>query len=619
MSFKEISSDILVIHQNRIIFSSGKGHLTQHSKISATVTQVLTLFSQKIMKGERIHFIRFEKHRMIFLFPQDRKDDTLVAIVLIPFQRSARQVIPAMAIILRMLEDFLEGKILDVQNKQLDCFYQILSNPDESLFVVPRSAEGILSALVILTAFAHDMQYGIQQIVSNIIFVDPNNQQQISEIINKSLTTRILSFVNLPEAEQNDNILIFGLETPLRQYFSALQDEKIYDVISRIFGEQSNAAKMRKFIANEEAQEIAQSVSLFPESEDDFTRNEILLNTVIQPGKDIIVTMSTPVMQKMRKLSISTPSLEAPIIKETSDLPDDLTELTLKLEEDVSEIDEQKASTPEIEIHPIIDLEAEPDAVPISIRNSISKPIETTSAGMISDSLLAQLDERRKEGYEYRFNLLPLVLDAAPYELNVPETLNLPYDPSEITIRIYPDSENHFIFHILTINSRLNALKDSLEDLSVRIGGEIHLREDYVSVIGPIEKKQMTLRALLWLGIVEYLTQVEKKIQELSPHLQIPKEGSILIVPPKRDFVREKIPSKFKFFVEEAIIRTTIEQDALWTLGKAQEEILSLLINPLKRGDGVVFVSSNFNAEMEEIALFLLIISEICGIGFSRW
>jgi hypothetical protein len=100
---------------------------------------------------------------------------------------------------------------------------------------------------------------------------------------------------------------------------------------------------------------------------------------------------------------------------------------------------------------------------------------------------------------------------------------------------------------------------------------------------------------------------------ELTPQFDIPKEGSILIVPPKRDFVREKIPSKFKHYVEEAIIRTTTEQDEICTLGKAQEEILSQILDPLKQGDGVVFVASNFNAEMEEIALFLLIISEICG------
>ena len=43
------------------------------------------------------------------------------------------------------------------------------------------------------------------------------------------------------------------------------------------------------------------------------------------------------------------------------------------------------------------------------------------------------------------------------------------------------------------------------------------------------------------------------------------------------------------------------------------------MLTPLVRGEGVVFVASESNQEMEEIALFLLLISELCGIGFSRW
>ncbi|MHA2074768.1 MAG: hypothetical protein ACW97X_09130, partial [Candidatus Hodarchaeales archaeon] len=387
MSFQEISSDILVIHQNRIIFSSGKGHLTQHSKISATVTQVLTLFSQKIMKGERIHFIRFEKHRMIFLFPQDQKDDSLVAIVLIPFQRSARQVIPAMGIILRMIESFLHGEILDAQNKQLDCFYQILSNPEKSLIVVPRSPEGILSALVILTAFAHDMQYGIQQIIANIIFVDPKNPQVLSEIVQKSQNYRILSFIHLPEVEQNENIILFGLEAQLRQYFSALQDEQVYDVISRVFGEQSNAMRMRTFVANDEAREIAQSISLLPESEDEFIRKEILLNTVTHPGKDIIVTLSTPVMQKLRELSNSISPSENMAVEEVSELPEDLTELTLKIKEDRQEIEDTKELLTDTVVHPSIELIEDPDAIPTK-QTEVVPPIrvKTPNFESISDN-----------------------------------------------------------------------------------------------------------------------------------------------------------------------------------------------------------------------------------------
>ncbi|MHA2074006.1 MAG: hypothetical protein ACW97X_05265, partial [Candidatus Hodarchaeales archaeon] len=344
------------------------------------------------------------------------------------------------------------------------------------------------------------------------------------------------------------------------------------------------------------------------------------LNTVTHPGKDIIVTLSTPVMQKLRELSNSISPSETMAVEEVSELPEDLTELTLKIKEDRQEIEDTKELLTGTVVHPSIELIEDPDAIPTN-QTEVVPPIrvKTRSFESISDNLLVHLEETRRSGHEFRFEFTPLVLDAAPYELNIPETMKLQFNPSEITIRIYPDSDDHFIFHILTNTDRLSALKDSLEDLSVRIGGETHLKENHISLVGPIEKRQMVIRSLLWLSVVEYLTQVEKKMLELTPQFDIPKEGSILIVPPKRDFVREKIPSKFKHYVEEAIIRTTTEQDEICTLGKAQEEILSQILDPLKQGDGVVFVASNFNAEMEEIALFLLIISEICGIGFSRW
>ncbi|MFX0181707.1 MAG: hypothetical protein ACFE95_01395 [Candidatus Hodarchaeota archaeon] len=608
----EASSDILVIHQNRIIFSSGEGLLTQHSKISAQVTQVLTLFSQRIMGGELIHFIRFENHRMIFLFSQTKRED-LIAIVLIPIERSAREIIPTMNIILRQVEKFLQGDILDAQNRHLDVFYQILSAPDKSFIVVPRTPEGILSALVILTAFAHDIQFGIQQIISNIHFVDPNNAQELEEITQLSMNRRIFSFVPLPRAEENDNILLFGLEAPLRQYFSAFPGETTYDVIGRIFGDQSNAAKMRRFIANEEAQEIAQSISLLPQDEDDFIRNEILLTTVLRPGKDVIVTMTTPVMQKLREIS----SVSA---EETFVEPTELEDLTIRLKEEVIRKEPSVTSYPVSDFETRIELAAEPDALPETTQELTVKPIEpTTEKTIISDDVLTRLNETRRMGFEYRFDSIPIVLDTAPYEIKLSESFKLPFDESEIAINLFSGSDRHFSIHIHTFLDRLPALKDSLEDISVRIGGQSHLREDYVSIEGPVEKQRETLRALLWLCIVEYLTQVEMNLQKLSNRFEIPREGSILIIPPKREYIREKIPSKFKDFIEEVEMRNKLEQDAIWTLGKTQDELLSKILSPLKRGEGAVFVASENNTEMEEIALFLLLISEVCGIGFSRW
>ncbi|MFX0211452.1 MAG: hypothetical protein ACFFDT_36070, partial [Candidatus Hodarchaeota archaeon] len=352
---------------------------------------------------------------------------------------------------------------------------------------------------------------------------------------------------------------------------------------------------------------------LLPNTEDDFIRNEVLMTTVLKPGKDVIVTMTTPVMQKLRELSYSIPAEKAPI--ETTELEDLAVKLQVETMEETIPIETFPPSEPDT----TIELAAEPDAVPKAAQDLTIKPIEPTVQTMISHDVLARLSETRRSGFEYRFDSIPLVLDTAPFQIKLSESFKLPFDETEITISLFSGSDRHFSIHIYTIIDRLPALKNSLEDLSVRIGGESHLREDHVSIEGPIEKQRETLRSLLWLSIIEYLTQVEMKFKKLSNRFEIPKEGSILIIPPKRDFIREKIPSKFKDFIEEAEIRRKIEQDEIWTLGKAQDELLSNILTPLKQGGGVVFVASGNNREMEEIALFLVLISEVCGIGFSRW
>ncbi len=625
MSVNDASSDIIVVHQNRIIFSSGTGLLTQHSKISAQVTQVLNLFSQRIMGGELIHFIRFENHRMIFLSSQSMKHE-LVAIVLIPIEKSARQVIPAMNIILRQVEKFLQGNILDAQNRHLDIFYQILSAPNKSLIITPRTPDGILATLVILSAFAHDLRFGIHEIVSNLLLIDPNDPQEINRINQKISDKKAISFLSFPGVEENENILLFGLETPLRQYFSAFPGEKNYDVIARVFGDQSNAAKMRRFIANEDAREIAQSISLLPHSEDEFIRNEILLSTVQRPGKDVIVTLSTPLMQKLRVLTTSVPSEETPEAA-VEDLK--LEDLTIKLQEEVPE--ESPITYPKPDITTPIELAADPDAIPevveeVVVKEEVPEEIEVVTPAKIvprtpvlTQDTVALLEEKRQGGHLYKFESIPLVFDTSPFEANLPDNQSLPYDERKISISLFASGENHFTVRVYTAQNRLPALKDSLEDLSVRFGGESHLREDHVLLEGPFEKIHTILRAILWLSIVEYLTQVQMKIQILSDQFIIPKEGSILIIPPRRDYIKEKIPSNFKEFIDEVKIRKENEKESLWSLGMTQDVILSQIMNPLKHGDGVVFIASQENQEMEEIALFLLLVSEVCGIGFSRW
>ena len=610
MDSQTSSNDILVVHQNRIIFRSGKGLLTQHSKISATVTQVLNLFSQKIMGGEQIHFIRFTNHRMIFLLPQEKADNELVAIVLIPIARNARQIVPTMGIILRLVEQFLKGEILDAQNRHLDIFYQILTSPTDSLYVIPRSTEGILSALVLLAGFAHDMRFSLESIVSRMIFIDPNSSSDISSVVEASNQNRILSFTPIPGSEDNENLLIFGSESQLKQYFSANSGEKLSDVMSRIFGANSNAAKMNGFIKNSDAREIAQSISMFPSSEDDYIRYKILLPTVIQPGKDILVTMSAPVMHKLREL---TPKKTKTVIPDLQSLVVEKTEL---------KTDKAEMSAPRVEVGaiiPSIELSAEPDAIPTPHRVITEKVAPVRPVEGISPDLISKLQKTRQDGVQYVFEDIPIVLDLAPLSLSLSPKHPVPTNDLDITISLFQGEDNHFVIHVYTHPARLDSLKESLEDLSARIEGKVEKHERYVSVEALMDRQHIALRGILWLSVVEYLTQVEMNIKTLSKRFNIPNEGSILIVPPKRDFIQSKLPSKFTTFINEKEIREANETEALWTLGKTLDMILALMMKPLSQGDGVAFIASDSNQEMEEIALFLLFISEICGIGFSRW
>jgi hypothetical protein len=444
------------------------------------------------------------------------------------------------------------------------------------------------------------------------VFINPNDTSDLLSIIEASKTSRVLAFTPIPGVEDNDNILIFGLDSPLKQYFSANAGEHVYDVLSRIFGENSNTTKMRQFIDNNDAREIARSMAMFPPSEDNYIRNNVLLSTVIQPGKDIVVTMSAPVMHKLRELT--------PLMKkiETKEIPE-LQDLVVGKEE--VQTSNSTISAPSVEktlSRADIQLSAEPDAIPtkLKVEETVIKP--STPSVKVSSKIATELQKARESGLQYNFADIPVVLDISPMALDLTPADVVPSSESNITISLY-QKLNHIIYQISTYGPRLESIAESLKGIATRVKGKIEINQNSISLEAPVEHDKVILRGILWLSIVEYLTQVELNIKSLSSRFNIPREGSILIIPPNRDFVKEKIPSKFKTFIFEKEIRDQVETESLWTLGKALDAILSLIMQPLYHGEGVVFVASDSNQEMEEIALFLLLIAETCGIGFSRW
>jgi putative ABC transport system ATP-binding protein len=304
MRLKDPPSDILIVNKDKVLFKSGVGKLTRRPNISATLVYYLTLFSQKIMKGEQHHFIRFDNHRMIFLPSQKPEFPALASVVLTPLDISPNRVIPTMKMVLALVEDFLEGSIKDTNIAHLDCFNRVINFPSQSIFLLPKTTEGIRSALVLLAGFAYDLNADIELIPSRMIFVMEHDYLSIEKIIDIP-NLGVFLFLPLPAYLLNppNKFCEIGEKTSHRTFFSAIGEEKSFQTLGRIFGPNSYAHKVSKLIDTNEAVEIAESIADLDKIYDVYVRNDILFATILNPGKDILATLSRHLLIKMKEIA----------------------------------------------------------------------------------------------------------------------------------------------------------------------------------------------------------------------------------------------------------------------------------------------------------------------------
>ncbi|MFX1517732.1 MAG: ABC transporter ATP-binding protein, partial [Promethearchaeota archaeon] len=211
-----------------------------------------------------------------------------------------------MKIILNLMEEYLQGKIYDAKLPELDCFNRVFYFPSQALFLLPKTAEGVRSALVLLACFAHDFRIkNLEKITSRMFFVVQDDYLSLENIIEKVHNLGVLSFFPLPSHLKNppNKFCEIGHKSSVRQFFSARKDEKPFQTFARLVGGNSNAFKMKSFIENDEALEIMQSIASLDKVYDVYVRNEILQTTVMNPGRDIITTLSSPLLKKMMEIA----------------------------------------------------------------------------------------------------------------------------------------------------------------------------------------------------------------------------------------------------------------------------------------------------------------------------
>jgi len=94
-----------------------------------------------------------------------------------------------------------------------------------------------------------------------------------------------------------------GGKSHFKTFFSALAEEKPFQTIGRIFGLNSYAYKVSKLIDTDDAVEIAESVAKLDKIYDAYVRNNILFSTIMNPGKDILATLSRHLLSKMNEIA----------------------------------------------------------------------------------------------------------------------------------------------------------------------------------------------------------------------------------------------------------------------------------------------------------------------------
>ena len=125
---------------------------------------------------------------------------------------------------------------------------------------------------------------------------------------------------------------------------------------------------------------------------------------------------------------------------------------------------------------------------------------------------------------------------------------------------------------------------------------------------------------MIWSLFIEYTSLVHAQLRPRTVLLEISNQGSICIIDNLTPERRKQLPSQITEILEEDKFIKNFEKDnEPVSIALSMDNIIKGLSNPLKKGDGVGFVLRDGSNELPLIMQFILNLSEISGIGWSRW
>ncbi|HKZ39565.1 MAG TPA: hypothetical protein VJ044_01305, partial [Candidatus Hodarchaeales archaeon] len=258
-----------------------------------------------------------------------------------------------------------------------------------------------------------------------------------------------------------------------------------------------------------------------------------------------------------------------------------------------------------------------PPGRPASPSATIQKAEIVESVTIDVDQDLGILPEDlKRDNRKLLLQICPVLIDARPY-VSGEASPTLKYSPS---VQILPIQDQTVRFLVLVGTQRIHDYMRALADLEARVKGHVALELGGVMFKASQENFYNAFKGIIWSLFIEYAYQVEKQLRPRTEIFKIPNEGSVCIIPdgltPNR---RKQLPKKIVDVIEETELIQQLESENPVTIAKSIDALLQKTLSILKTGKGIGIVPRKGKNEVPELTEFLLILSEVTGIGWSRW
>ncbi|MHA2362460.1 MAG: hypothetical protein ACXAC7_00785 [Candidatus Hodarchaeales archaeon] len=625
--------DILIISSaGDIVFQTGKGRLIKSKRIVTSLTQALVLFSQKII-NEPINFVRFQNQKMFFINEAD-----LFAVRIVPKDQLAKQFAPAMRSLTKFINMLYNEKPELISNFQepLSYIYRLLFHkPEKTLFIISGDLDGYSALMVLLAGLAYDLHKDLDSFDKNFIivkaednysFIYPDNELEgiFSIGVSKSdLQLDIdLPFIDFKQINIGFNTMLPSTLTPA-------------DLLGLLFGDDSSATKIQDLVHNQDVQEVTMAFNHVPtgniivetvkEAIYNYPKDNrlgkpmyrILIRRLreLEPDAEIDKKFIIDFSDKKTETPTSEPS--SPVFKAippTQSQSVEKIDVAEKQESELIHSDQQEISESDAEIGSF-------DRLSEAFENQLDSLSSSTSTTSTQEYIISKIIDNDVSTLEIsQYSILldssQIFIDARPYITN--EELPVPkYAPS---IQIAPQRGENVIFSIILTQGRNPIYETLLEDIAKLITGTINQIPRGFTLTISKQTFYVAFRSLVWSLIVEYAALVQEKLRPKTNILDIPNEGSICIIDILTPERRQQLPSQIvEIHQEEELIKEFEIDDNPVRISQSIDALLKKLSNPLRYGHGVGLVLRENSLELPLIMQFILTLSEICGIGWSRW